>query len=149
MTEVFFYHLQRYPLERVLPMLLEKCLEREWNVLVQFRSDERMEALNEALWTFSDEKFLPHGTRKEPDPELQPILLSLENDSLNDPQVRIFVEGAEPEGLEGLERAMVLFDGNDDAALALARAQYKALRDKGVTLSYWQQDDDGRWHKKA
>ena len=35
MTEVLFYHLQSQPLERVLPELLEKCLERKWRAVVQ------------------------------------------------------------------------------------------------------------------
>ena len=35
MTEVLFYHLQRQPLEAVLPTLLEKSLERGWRALVR------------------------------------------------------------------------------------------------------------------
>ena len=52
MSEVFFYHLQPRPLERVLPVLLEKCLERGWNVVVQAGSSERVEAIDQLL---------PHG----------------------------------------------------------------------------------------
>ena len=39
MTEVLFYHLQRQPLERVLPTLLERSLARGWRVVVQASSD--------------------------------------------------------------------------------------------------------------
>ena len=35
MTEVLFYQLQRQPIERVLPMLLEKSLERGWRVIAR------------------------------------------------------------------------------------------------------------------
>ena len=35
MTEILFYHLQHQPLERVLPTLLEKTLERGWRAVVQ------------------------------------------------------------------------------------------------------------------
>jgi len=45
MTEMLFYHLQRQPLERVLPPLLEKSLERGWRVIVQTETDERVDAL--------------------------------------------------------------------------------------------------------
>ena len=34
MTEILFYHLQRQPIERVLPGMLEKSLERGWRVIV-------------------------------------------------------------------------------------------------------------------
>ncbi|HWU99585.1 MAG TPA: DNA polymerase III subunit chi, partial [Devosia sp.] len=30
MSEILFYHLETQPLERVLPLLLEKSLERGW-----------------------------------------------------------------------------------------------------------------------
>lgn len=38
MTEILFYHLQQQPLEKVLPTLLEKSLERGWRVVVQASS---------------------------------------------------------------------------------------------------------------
>src|SRR6516225_1397864 len=38
MTEIVFYQLQRQPLERVLPTLIEKSLERGWRVIVQAAS---------------------------------------------------------------------------------------------------------------
>ena len=57
MTEILFYHLQRQPLERVLPTLLEKSLERGWRVVVQAASEERIEALDAHLWTFRDDSF--------------------------------------------------------------------------------------------
>ena len=46
MTEVLFYHLQNQPVERVLPPLLEKSLERGWRVVVQAASEERADAVN-------------------------------------------------------------------------------------------------------
>ena len=64
MTEVVFYHLQRQPLEQVLPDLLERSLERGWRVVVQASSDERVEALDAHLWTYRDDNFLPHGTAR-------------------------------------------------------------------------------------
>ena len=65
MTEMLFYHLQRQPLERVLPALIEKSLERGWRVVVQSSSEERIEALDAHLWTWRDGSFLPHGTWRE------------------------------------------------------------------------------------
>jgi len=76
MAEMLFYHLQRQPLEKVLPALLEKSLARGWRVVVQASSEERMEALDAHLWTYRDDAFLPHGTDRESDPASQPVLLT-------------------------------------------------------------------------
>src|SRR6266404_6464604 len=75
-TEILFYHLQRQPIERILPALLEKSLERGWRVVVQAASEERVEALDAHLWTYRDDSFLPHGTWREPQAQEQPILLT-------------------------------------------------------------------------
>ena len=52
------------------------------------------------------------------------------------------------EELAEYERCAVLFDGNDETALAAARTQLTGLKDAGHDLTYWQQNDEGRWEKK-
>jgi DNA polymerase-3 subunit chi len=150
MTEVLFYHLQRQPLERVLPPLLEKSLERGWKVVVQATSDERIEALDAHLWTYRDDSFLPHGNAREGDAALQPILLTAAPDNPNGAQVRFLVEGAGmPDDASAYERLVLIFDGEDDAALAAARGHWADAKAKGFGVTYWQADDTGRWVKKA
>ncbi|MDB5593224.1 MAG: polymerase subunit chi [Hyphomicrobiales bacterium] len=153
-VEISFYHLQMQPLERVLPVLLERSVARGWNVVLQTVTEERCVALNEALWTFSDESFLPHGMARDGDPEFQPIYLTNGLENPNGAQIRFFVEGAEiapvlADAAGVYERLVLMFDGNNEAELTLARAQWKALKGQGAALSYFQQTDEGRWEKKA
>ena len=76
MPEVWFYHLERSALEAVLPGLLEKSLERGWRALVRTTSKERVQALDDILWSYRDNSFLRAWRAHDPDPELQPVLLS-------------------------------------------------------------------------
>ena len=94
MTEILFYHLQRHPLERVLPALVEKSLERGWRVVVQAASEERVEALDAHLWIFRDDSFLPHGTWREAEAAEQPVLLTVHDSNPNGAAVRFLVDGA-------------------------------------------------------
>lgn len=75
MTEFLFYHLQRQPIEKVLPALLEKSLERGWRVVVQTTEAERVDALDAHLWIYREGGFLPHGTMRDDAPAAQPICL--------------------------------------------------------------------------
>src|SRR5262245_10084263 len=93
MTEVLFYHL-RTPIEKVLPNLLERSLERGWRVVVQAASDDRVDALDAHLWTFSDDSFLPHGTDRETNAAEQPLLLTAEAGNRNAANVRFLIDGA-------------------------------------------------------
>lgn len=148
-TEVLFYHLERQPLEKVLPDLLARSLTRGWKVVVQAGSDERVAALDAHLWSFSEESFLPHGTDREADAGLQPILLTVEDTNPNGAQVRFLIDGVPGAGLEAYERVVHLFDGNDDEMVAAARERWKEAKAAGFTLAYWQQDETGKWVKRG
>ena len=150
MTEVRFYHLQRQPLEKALPQLLEKSLERGWRVVVQTSSDERVEALDAHLWTYSDGSFLPHGTYRESEAARQPVLLTVQNDNPGGANVRFLIDGAPvPADAASYQRIVLLFDGEDDEAVAAARAQWADVKAQGFEVSYWQTDEQGRWQNKA
>lgn len=149
MAEVLFYHLEVRPLESVLPQLLEKTLERGWRAIVEIGSRERAEALESLLWTYRDDAFLPHGLSGEASDTHQPILLT--TDSAGNPNgatVRFFVDRAVPQSAEGYRRLVYMFSGHDPDAVAEARQAWRALRE-GNEVTYWQQETDGRWMKKA
>lgn len=149
MTEVFFYHLERQPLETVLPQLLEKTLARGWRAVVQVGVAERIEAISSLLWSYRDNSFLPHGSAADGHSERQPIWLTTSSDSPNRPHVRFFLDGAEPGGLNGLERAIVMFDGSLTDAVAQARDLWRKAAAQGHAVSYWRQDEGGRWRNMA
>jgi DNA polymerase III subunit chi len=150
MAEMLFYHLQRQPLEKVLPALLEKSLARGWRVVVQASSDERVEALDAHLWTYRDDSFLPHGTDRESDPASQPVLLTTRDHNPNRAVVRFLIDGADvPVDAAGYERIVLLFDGEDSDALAAARAHWTQAKAQGLATTYWQADEEGRWQRKA
>jgi DNA polymerase III subunit chi len=154
MTEVWFYHLQRQPLEKVLPVLIEKSLEKGWRVAVQARTEERLDALDSWLWTYSDESFLAHGRARDGDTNFQPIYLSAGIENPNGAALRFFIEGAGiapalAAAKTAYVRVVALFDGNNEEELTRARAQWKELKDMGLPVTYWQQDVAGRWQMKS
>lgn len=149
MTEIRFYHLQRIVLERALPQLLEKTLERGWRAVVQAESEERVQSLNGQLWTYGRESFIPHGTEREGDADLQPIWLTHKAENPNGATVLFLVDGARSDRLADYELCCDMFDGRDEDAVAQARERWSDCKTAGHHLTYWQQDDSGRWEKKA
>lgn len=149
MTEVWFYHLERAPLERVLPALLERSLERGWRAVVQAGSEERVEALDSLLWSWREESFLPHGTARDGHEAEQPVFLTAADANPNEARIRFLVDGAEAGDLSAYERVVYLFDGRDEEAVARAREQWQAAREAGHEVTYWQQGEGGRWEQKA
>lgn len=149
MTDVLFYHLEKAPLDHVLPDLLEKSLQKGWRAIVQAPSNERIDALNMMLWTYRDESFLPHGSADDGASESQPIYLTTTDDNPNGAQIRFFIDGAECEDLASYERIVFLFNGLDEMGVAHARTQWKKIKAQGHDVTYWRQNAQGRWEEKA
>ena len=149
MTELWFYHLQGQKLEGVLTPLLEKSLERGWKVIVQCASEERIEALDAHLWTYRDDGFLPHGTWREQDSAAQPVLLTVNDGNPNAANVRFLIDGAPvPADAAAYQRIVLVFDGEDEEAVAAAHAHWNEAQAKGFEATYWQGDEQGRWRRK-
>ncbi len=150
MTDFLFYHLQAQPVENVLPVLLERSLERGWRVVVQSSSEERVDALDAHLWTFRDDSFLPHGTFRESSAAEQPVLLTVHDHNPNAASVRFLIDGAPvPGDADRYDRVVLLFDGQDDEAVAEARERWRAAKARGFEVTYWQADASGRWQRRA
>ena len=150
MGAAYFYHLTRRSTAETLRMLLGKALENGWRVAVRGSDPQAMEALDRALWLGPEDGFLPHGLAGGPHDADQPVLLTTAPEALNRPQCVMSVQGAavSAEEVAGLERVCVLFDGNDEGALAQARGQWKSLTQAGIAAQYWS-EESGRWEKKA
>ncbi|NTJ63897.1 DNA polymerase III subunit chi [Agrobacterium rhizogenes] len=149
MTDVLFYHLTESKLEDALPPLIDKSVERGWQVAVQMREPARRDLLDSHLWTYREDSFLPHGTDEDEMASRQPVLLTISPDNMNNATVRFFIDGAEATDVEAYQRVVLMFDGYDQEQLERARAQWKRLKGEGHNLTYWQQTQDGRWEKKA
>ena len=150
MTAVGFYHLLRSPLEAALPQLLEKALARGMRALVVTGSRERTEHLDNALWTYDAASFLPHGCAgRARDVEHQPVWLAETDDNPNGAGLLVLVDSADSDRIGDFERVVDMFDGHDPSAVAKARVRWKARRDAGHALTYWQQTARGGGEKKA
>ncbi len=147
MGAAYFYHLTERPLEATLPVLIGKALEAGWRVTVRGRDDALLERLDKHLW--QGDGFLPHGRSGGPHDADQPVLLTT-GDAANNATCLMSVGGADIAAAEvqSSDRACVLFDGADEAALEHARNQWRNLTEAGVSAQYWA-EEAGRWTKKA
>ena len=145
--EWWFYHLASTTLEQAAGPLLEKCLERGWRVLAVSPDAVRRAALDQALWTYDDASFLPHGQAEAPglDPAKQPILLIDTPDNKNAAQALFLMDGVTVPHDAPYARCMVMFDGADLASRDVARQQFKAAKDAGLVTRYFQQTPRGGW----
>jgi DNA polymerase-3 subunit chi len=151
MSDIGFYHLTRTGPDQALPQLLGRTLAAGERALVLCGSEERVAALDTAMWVCPDPDWLPHGSAAMGHASLQPIWLAPGDDGVgevpNAARFLFLIDGAVSPRLEAFARVFDLFDGNDDAAVAAARIRWVAARAAGHSLAYWQQGPRG-WEKK-
>ena len=135
---VDFYHLTTTPLERVLPSICEKVLATGERLVV-VAEEGQLARIDEQLWTYAKDAFLPHGRER---PESQPVLLSATPQAANGARNVALADGVWREEALGFERAFYFFDA---ANLDIARGAWRALKGTdGVESRYWKQVD-GKW----
>lgn len=151
MGELRFYHLTEVPLERALPVMLERTLERGQRAVIRGGLADRLGFLNGLLWTYDEAGFLPHGIEGDADAAHHPVWLTTAKDIPNQAKTLFLIDGADvsPDEVATMDVTALLFDGHDDAAVQAARDQWKALTATGQKAVYWAQEDGGRWVKKA
>lgn len=149
LPEIRFYHLTASSLERALPPLVEKILASGQRTLIKTADEIKMDRLNELLWTFNPNSFLPHGSRKDGNEGQQPIFITDQTENLNQSTILVITDGSLIQTDTTYTRILDMFDGTDIDAVQAARTRWKQYKEKGFTLEYWQQSETGGWVKNA
>lgn len=150
MERIDFYHLQKNSLEEALPKLVIKAYQTGKKIKIKVGNELRVDPLNMVLWTFEDESFLPHGTKKDGFADLEPIYLSADDEVPNEASLLFLVDGADMdvEKTSSFERVFYIFDGHSEDELTKARKMWSAFKGNEAERHYWQQNDAGKWEEK-
>lgn len=149
MADIRFYHLQKQNLDAALPAILQKAFQSGKNIIVRMRDDKEIERMNKHLWAFKPDIFLPHGSKKDGHADQQPIWLSAENDNPNNAKILILTQGKTAEDLDAYDLCCEMLDGRDEKAVGEARERWKNYQSSGHDVTYWYQNENGGWEKKA
>ncbi len=148
--QIQFYHLISSGYERALPPLAQKALQADYRLHVKLSSKEAVKKLDDWLWNYDPDSFLPHGAEGGENEAEHPIFLSTEMTLKNDANLLVITDGTfVEETAEKLERALDLFDGNDETIVQAARDRWRRYKELGYELTYWQQQQNGGWKKAA
>jgi DNA polymerase III subunit chi len=150
MSEIGFYHLTRSRADQALPKLLGRTLAAGERALILCGSTEHVDALDTSLWLCQDPLWLPHGTARMGEADLQPIWITAEPAEAcpppNGARFLFLIDGKSTADFTPFTRVFDLFDGTDEAARSEARNRWAAAKAAGHALSYWKQGEAG-WER--
>ena len=109
-----------------------------------------MQHFNEHFWAYNPDSFLPHGAKSDGHTESQPIYLTAADENPNGADMLVLCNQTEaPDNLASFALCCDFLDGKDEEAVQSARARWKAYKDAGYAVTYWQQTDTGGWEQKV
>jgi DNA polymerase III subunit chi len=151
--EILFYCLERRSLEDILPGLLERTAERGWRAIVRVDSQERMNALDLHLWSYSEKSFLAHGTPQSGHSSRQPVYLTTGDENPNGATV-LFLSGGEIPSqwaagkFATFARVVVIFDGQNPELSRAAQTSWQSAEQAGHAAVFWRQSASGKWEQQ-
>ncbi len=152
-TKIRFYHLQQTPLGRALGDLVAKAVSQGRRVIIAANDETQVSTLDDNLWTFRQDAFLAHGKDGDPDPALTPVWISASPKVWDAPpnkaDMLVLTHGVAGPTTLTYDMVCDMFDGNDAEQLAAARSRWKAAKDAGHDIAYYQQNDAAGWEQKG
>ncbi|WP_185236454.1 DNA polymerase III subunit chi [Teredinibacter franksiae] len=137
MTRVNFYILQANEVverHRFVCRLVQKAINESNRVLVATSTPEETFLLDELLWSFKPESFIPHSIVGEPDTEKVPVVISHTSDSPTHHDLLINLRAIVPPEFSRFKKlAEVVVQQTD--ILQSTRENWKFYKDRGYELT--------------
>jgi DNA polymerase IIIc chi subunit len=148
--EINFYQVEETIIKSLAPLLL-KVLEEDKKALVFCSSQKLISEIDNSLWSYGRNKFIPHLTifdedfvkefSKKISFERQPILISNKEENSNQADYLVFLDEPTSSFISGFQRVFYFYEANN---FVIAKALAQKLNPKN---SY--KKVDGKWVKDA
>ncbi|MED5484971.1 MAG: DNA polymerase III subunit chi [Pseudomonadota bacterium] len=150
MTQIIFYSTAPLQVEKTLFALLEKSLEKGNKSLLLFKDKEKCLSINEQLWTYKQNSFLPHISEDDQiyDNIDVPVYLSTKNENPFKAELLFSIDGFLPDNIDHFERVIIIIDVNDELLNEKYKNYYLDINKNFEDIVFYKSDDNGKWIEK-
>ena len=150
MTQIIFYSTAPLQVEKTLFALLEKSLEKGNKSLLLFKDKEKCLLINEQLWTYKQNSFLPHTSEDDQiyDNIDVPVYLSTKNENPFKAELLFSIDGFLPDNIDHFERVIIIIDVNDELLNEKYKNYYLDINKNFEDIVFYKSDDNGKWIEK-
>jgi len=149
-TQIIFYSTAPLQVEKTLFALLEKSLEKGNKSLLLFKDKEKCLLINEQLWTYKQNSFLPHISEDDQiyDNIDVPVYLSTKNENPFKAELLFSIDGFLPDNIDHFERVIIIIDVNDELLNEKYKNYYLDINKNFEDIVFYKSDDNGKWIEK-
>jgi len=136
MTQIDFYLLPKdgaIPVAAAVGRIAEKALARGHSIFVQAKDEMQARVIDDALWSFRPESFVPHELAHEA-VAAEGVVIGWQSPSLDYDDVLINTSGSIPESFARFQRLVEIVE-SDETTLSDSREAWRFYRDRGYPLA--------------
>ena len=129
---------------------MEKSLEKGNKSLLLFKDKEKCLSINEQLWTYKQNSFLPHISEDDQiyDNIDIPVYLSTKNENPFKAELLFSIDGFLPDNIDHFERVIIIIDVNDELLNEKYKNYYLDINKNFEDIVFYKSDDNGKWIEK-
>ena len=148
MPEIFFYKVRNSSSELFLISLIEKSISKNWNAVILMDNIERMEELNDLLWTYDSISFIPHGGQSDMTPERQKVYLTCAEENPNKSEIIFSIDGVVINKPENWKRCVYIFNEQNLKVTEDLESYKREIQKLDYKQKYFEQDKNEKWISK-
>ena len=139
MKEFFFYNITARNFFKDSAILIESLFKEGIKVLILCPDEEVTSFFDDFLWSFKEESFIPHKVWDKDTNQLETILISKEQLSIENFKTLIVLKGSrvDTDYCNRFEKTYYFFDDNNDDEKKLARTLWRESIRLGAKCKYW------------
>lgn len=119
---------------KVTCRLIEKAYLRNHRVFVYCNNQQEAEELDELLWTFRDDSFIPHNLQGEGPEPPPPIQIGFKNNAQGFRDILINLSSTIPQFVSQFRRVLEVV-AHDEESKEICREHYREYRKKSYKLN--------------
>ncbi len=115
-----------------------RLVEKAWNaghrVCINTETQQDAAHIDNLLWTFNEQSFIPHDLAEKSHPDITPVSISVKLNKSEEHDVLVNLASSIPECFSQFERLLEPVD-KDEKNRSASRERYRYYRDCGYTIN--------------
>ena len=139
LEKAYFYNSAQRNVMVDISLLIEKLFKERKRILVRCKDQETVEVVNDFLWLYKEEAFIPHSIDKKDQTMYYPILITTDIEEEYKHDVLLALSGVlvEEKDWKKFTNAYYFFDDQEYNEKENARLMWKSFSALNVVCKYW------------
>ncbi len=139
LEKAFFYNSSHRDVVRDITWLTENIFKKRNRIVIFCTDQETAEVVDDFIWSYGDDSFIPHSIKKYRETSLDPILVTTDLDGGYEHNVLVALNGVliKENDWQRFTKIYYFFDNQDIEEKENARSMWKSFSSLEVNCKYW------------